>query len=175
MQTPVSRKINIVGSLPAGDSVDRRRRAVFSVPLCMECNKKHSDRSEAQKNAQLQAHLTAVVVGLALVVAALGLGVVDIGSNAPLGLFLLGIIGGAGYLLPAGLLLARTQRIPPPLETHLVRTTLSVQAPVEPAAETYFDFRNQEYAQIFRDSNPKAALGKVEELLITPESPTPQD
>jgi hypothetical protein len=174
MKTPASRKTNVVGSLPTGGTLGRRR-AVFSVPICSECRQVYLAKSEAQKNARLQAHLTALIVGLALVVAAVGLDVIDMSRNAAVGLLLVGIIAGVGYLLPVGFLLERAGRIPPMRETHLVRTTLSVRAPEEQVAESYFDFRNKEYAQLFRESNPKAAVSEVEEVTIQPESTREKD
>jgi hypothetical protein len=170
MKTPADHKTSVIGSLPTGGTMGRRRRAVFSVPICTECRQKYSAKSEAQKNARLQAHLTALIVGLGLVVAAVGLDVIDMSRNAAVGLLLAGIIAGVGYLLTAGFLLPRTQRIPPLPETHLVQSTLKVRAPDEPAAESYFDFRNKEYAKIFRDANSKAALSDVEEVMVGPRS-----
>jgi hypothetical protein len=172
MKTPANHKTSVIGSLPAGSSGGRRRRAVFSVPICTECRQKFSARSEAQKNARLQAHLTSLIVGLALVVAAVGLEVIDMSRNAAVGLLLAGIIAGVGYLLPIGFLLARAERISPLRESHLVRTTLLVHPPDEPVAESLFDFRNKEYAQLFRESNPNAAVGEVKQFIYQPESPS---
>jgi hypothetical protein len=172
MKTPANHKTSVIGSLPVGISASRRRRAVFSVPVCTECRQKFSARSEAQKNARLQAHLTSLIVGLALVVAAVGLNVIDMSRNAAVGLLLAGIIAGVGYLLPVVFLLDRAERVSPHRESHLVRTTLLVRPPDEPVAESLFDFRNKGYAQLFRESNPNAAMDDVREFIFQPESPS---
>lgn len=170
MKTPADHKTSVIGSLPTGRIVGQRRRAVFSVPICPECRQKFSAKSEAQKNARLQAHLTSLIIGLVLVIAAIALDVIDMSRNAAVGLLLVAIITGVGYLLPVGFLLQRAERFPAPHETHLVRTTLTVRPPDEPIAESYFDFRNGEYAQLFRDSNPATVMSEVEEILIQMES-----
>ncbi len=170
MKTPADYKTSVIGSLPVGIISSKRRRAVFSVPICTECRQKFSARSEPQKNARLQAHLTSLIVGLALVIAAVGLEVIDMSRNAAVGLLLAGIIAGVGYLLPVGFLLERAERISPLRESHLVRTTVLVRPPEEPVAESLFDFRNQEYAQLFRKSNPNTAAGEIEEIVFQPEN-----
>jgi hypothetical protein len=175
MSTPADHKLSVPGSLPVGFPSHRRRRAVFSVPVCADCRRQYNARSEAQKNARLQAHLSSLIVGLALVVVAIGLDFINMDRNAAVGLLLVGIIAGIGYLLPVGFLLERTKRIPPLRESYLVRSTLSIRAPDEPAAETLFDFRNQDYANLFWESNPKVALGNVREITIQPKKAANED
>ncbi|MGD8815418.1 MAG: hypothetical protein PVI78_13175 [Anaerolineales bacterium] len=153
MAEPSADRLPIVGSLPAGVNTTRRRRAAFRLPLCRDCYAKSIARSNAQKNAQLQAHLTSVLVGLALVVIALGLGVVDLAESIPLGLLILAVVAGVGYLLPLGLLLQRVKRAAPLLESFLVRTTLRIRPPEDETPKTLFDFRNRDYAEIFLKAN----------------------
>jgi len=172
-QTPVDSSISITGSLPIGDSPDMRRRAVFRLPLCAECRQKSTALSEAQKNVRLQAQLTALVLGLASVVVALGLGVIDLGSSLPLGLALLAGIVGVGFLLPLGLLLPRIKTASPLRETYLIRTTLNVRAPEEPTAQSWFDFRNEGYANLFWDSNQRGVVGSAVEVVIQQEGSSP--
>lgn len=173
LQTPASSSISITGSLPVGDSRDSRRRAVFRLPLCAECRQKSTALSEEQKNIRLQAQLTALVLGLASVVVALGLGVVDFNNSLPLGLALLAGIVGVGFLLPLGLLFPRIRSATPLRETYLIRTTLQVRAPEEPAAQSWFDFRNQGYAQLFFDSNQRGVVQSVAEVMIQQEGSAP--
>ena len=173
LSSPASSGITINGSLPIGDDRERRRRAIFRLPLCAECRRKSTALSAAQKNGRVQAHLTAMLVGLALFVAALGLGVVDLSRNMTVGLLLLGLVAGVGYLLPLGLLLPRARRAPPLRETYMIGTTLRVRIPEEKVAESFFDFRNPGYAQLFWESNSKAAVAPVEELIIQTDAPTP--
>lgn len=172
-QTPAGSSISITGSLPIGESPDRRRRAVFRLPLCADCRRKSTALSAAQKNVRLQAQLTALVLGLASVVVALGLGVVDFTSSLPLGLTLLAVIVGVGFLLPLGLLLPRIRSASPLRETYLTQTTLTVRAPEERVAESWFEFRNDGYAQLFFDSNQRGVVGPVEEVMIQQEGIAP--
>ncbi len=163
---PATGRITVTGSLPAGVDLVTWRRANFRLPLCEECSKKSTALSGAQKNAQLQAHLISMLVGMALFVAALGLGVVDLGGNIAVGMLLLAIIAAAGYALPLGLLLPRARRAPPLREAYLVQTTLQVREPEGDIAESYFDFRNADYANLFWESNPNSVAAAVEELEI---------
>ena len=175
MKTPATGRLAISGSLPEGEDPDRRRRAVFGLPLCDDCRRKSNALSGAQRTARLQAHLTAMLVGLALVVVALGLGVVDFNRGIGFGLLMLGIIASVGYVLPLGLLLPRTKNAPPLVDAQLIKTTLRVQPPEKRAAETLFEFRNEDYAQLFLKSNPISAVTPVEKLIIQPDIPVPED
>jgi ribosomal protein S27E len=172
-QTPADSSVSITGSLPVGDSPDRRRRAVFRLPLCAECRQKSTALSEAQKNVRLQAQLTALVLGLAALVVALGLGVVDFSNSLPLGLAILAGIVGVGFLLPLGLLLPRIRTASPLRETYMIRTTLNVRAPEEPAAQSWFDFRNEGYAKLFWESNQRGVAGSKVEVIIQQEGSSP--
>ena len=173
-QTPVDSSVSITGSLPVGDSPDRRRRAVFRLPLCAECRQKSTALSETQKNVRLQAQLTALVLGLASVVAALGLGVIDLSNSLPLGLALLAGIVGVGFLLPLGLLLPRMRSASPLRETYLIRTTLDVRSPEEPLAQSWFDFRNEGYAKLFWESNQRGVVGSAVEVISQQEDSAPE-
>jgi hypothetical protein len=173
--SPASKIMTVSGSLPVGDSPVRWRKANFRLPLCAECQRKSTALSGAQKNTRLQVHLTAMLVGLGLLVAALGLGVVDLSGNMPVGLLLLAVIGATGYLLPLGLLLPRVRRAPPLWEAYIVETTLHVRKPEGEIAESYFEFRNADYAQLFWESNPHSVEAQVEEFEIQTELPTPEE
>jgi hypothetical protein len=73
-----------------------------------------------------------------------------------------------------GLLLPRARHAPPLREAYLARTTLQVRPPDEVVAETYFDFRNAKYAQLFWEANKKAAVSGVGVIMPQAESPPPQ-
>lgn len=168
--SPAESWIAIRGSLPIGNNPAQWRRANFRLPLCAKCHKTATARSIGQRNARLQAHLTSMVVGLALVVAAMSLGVIDFARNFSIGLLLLGIFAVAGYLLPLGLLLPRARSARPSPETSLIETTLQMHESTGNIAESFFDFRNESYARLFFKFNPNSVVGEVKELEMQAEA-----
>ena len=173
--SPAKNIMSISGALPTGDAPARWRRTNFRMPLCAECNAKSSALSGGQKGARLQVHLTAMLVGLGLLVVALGLGVVDLNSNMAGGLLLLAVIGVVGYAMPLGLMLPRVGKKAPSRDAFLVQTTLHVRKPAGDIAESYFDFRNADYAKLFWESNPHSVEAQVEELEIQAEPSTSEE
>jgi ribosomal protein S27E len=169
MTEPATHKYSVVGSLPVSVETASRRRASFRLPLCEECHSKLNERSNAQKSAQLQVHLTSALVALGLLILTLGLEIVDLSGNISLELLILAAIGGLGYILPLTLLLPRTKRVGLLLETQMVRTTLQIQPPEEEVPNTSFDFRNRDYAELFLNANKDAATGKAEVIEIQAE------
>jgi hypothetical protein len=85
------------------------------------------------------------------------------------GLLLLAVIGAVGYAMPLGLMLPRVGKKTPSRDAYLVQTTLHVRQPEGDIAESYFDFRNEDYAKHFWDSNPNSVEAQVEELEIQAE------
>jgi hypothetical protein len=169
MKTPATRNFSVVGSLPVSVETTRRRRASFRLPLCVACHSKLSERSGAQKSAQIQVHLTSALVALGLLIIALGLEIVDLSGNISRQLLMLAALGVLGYFLPLVVLLPRIKRVGRLLETQLVLTTLQIQPPEEEAPNTVFDFRNREYAELFLSANKESATGKAEVIRIPAE------
>lgn len=160
MRQPVRGRLAVLGTLPRGQGIGQRRPATFNLPLCAECHKRASQRSEEEKSARLQAFLVATLVTLVVLVAVLAWGIIDIGEQGLTGAFLLMILAVLGFSVPVWILLSRLSDFPPPLDAAYIRSTLLV--PREPQGlETVFEWRNEAYAESFLEVNEPNAISKV--------------
>jgi hypothetical protein len=160
MRQPVRGRLAVIGTLPRGQGIGQRQSATFNLPLCAECHQRASQRSEEEKSARLQAFLLATLAALVVLVAVLAWGVIDIAEQGLIGAFLLMILAVLGFSAPAWFLLNRLQDFPPPHDAAYVRSTLLV--PREPQGlETVFEWRNEGYAEHFRDTNEANAISSV--------------
>lgn len=160
MRQPVRGRLAVLGTLPRGQGIGQRQPATFNLPLCAECHKRASRRSEEEKSARLQAFLLATLAALVVLVAVLAWGVIDLAEQGLTGAFLLMILAVLGFSIPAWFLLNRLQDFPPPIDAAYVRSTLLV--PREPQGlETVFEWRNEAYAEHFRAANEATAISGV--------------
>jgi hypothetical protein len=160
MRQPVRGRLAVLGTLPRGQGIGQRRPATFNLPLCAECHKRASQRSEEEKSARLQAYLVATLVALVVLVAVLAWGIIDIADQGLTGAFLLMILAVLGFTVPAWIMLNRLRDFPPPLDSAYVRSTLLV--PREPQGlETVFEWRHEAYAERFLEVNEPNAISNV--------------
>jgi hypothetical protein len=158
--TPARHKLNVRGSLPAGQVLGQRRPTRFAIPLCNRCHKRAGSRTPEERSARLQAYLISALVALFVLVVTLLLNVVDLqGGNAVSGLLLL-IILVLGYAIPAVMLSSRANRFLPPEDALYVQTTLLVPEETQ-GLETAFEWRNRDYAERFLGANQEAVLGRA--------------
>jgi hypothetical protein len=163
MATPARHKLNVRGSLPAGQVLGQRRPTRFAIPLCSRCHKRAGSRTPEERSARLQAYLISALVALFVLIVTLLLNVVDLqGGNAVSGLLLL-IILVLGYAIPAVMLSSRANRFLPPEDALYVQTTLLVPEETQ-GLETAFEWRNREYAERFLGANQEAILGRAIEV-----------
>ena len=132
----------------------------FEVPLCEVCHQRTTERSAEQKSARIIAHLSSVLIAAALVVAALGVGLVSIEDIGLADFLLLGTLAIVGYALPAVLLLGRSSRLPPSPDAQFVRTTMRFGKP-EDGRGIMFGFRNRGYAERFSGTNSENVIGEL--------------
>lgn len=158
-QTPVRGRLSIVSSLPQGREVGQRKATTFNLPLCADCHKRASKRSEAERNAQLQAHLVSALIALGAVVVALALGLNPLEEGA-LGILILVMLAALGYALPVIVLLNRIGPFPISEDAAYVRSTLFIPSEVQ-GLETAFEWRNQTYAERFHQANHEIAVGQI--------------
>jgi hypothetical protein len=160
MRQPVRGRLAVLGTLPRGQEIGQRQPATFNLPLCTECHRRASRRSQEEKSARLQAYLLSTLAALVVLVAVLAWGVIDIAEQGLTGAFMLMILAVLGFSAPAWFLLNRLQDFPPPLDAAYVRSTLLV--PREPQGlETVFEWRNEAYAELFWEANEPIAISKV--------------
>jgi hypothetical protein len=159
-QTPERGKLAVAGTLPEGQGMGQRKVTRFEVPLCGNCRKRATAKSEDASAAQVQAHLISAIVGMVLVVGALALDIIDPRNLGVVDLFLGLILLIVGYGGPAYFLLNRVGNYLPPADARYVRTTLLVPSETQ-GLETAFEWRNQEYARRFHDANQANVLGGV--------------
>ncbi len=170
LRSPVRGWLAVVADLPAEQQLAQQRTVTLRVPLCQECQRRATARSEAEKAARLQAHLLSLLIALLLVVGALALSVVTASDLLTLG-FLLVVLAALGYTAPALFLLSRAGRHPPPPDARYVRTTLLI--PVEDRGlEIPFEWRNRGYAERFLEANRDLATGGVVEVKDRLDLPT---
>jgi hypothetical protein len=159
MRKPVRGKLTTQGTLPAGQAIGQRQTITFTIPLCAQCRKRASRRSEEEKNVRLQAHLISALGAMVLVVVALAW-VVDIRAQPLVSSLILVIMAALGYSIPAMAQLNRLQPMPPPPDAMYVQSTLLIPKDVQ-GLETAFEWRNQEYAGLFHELNSRHTLGKI--------------
>jgi hypothetical protein len=158
-QTPVRGRLAKVGSLPQGHEVGQREATTFNIPLCADCHKRAAERSEAERNARLQAHLISALIALVAMVAALALGLNPL-EEGPLGILILVMLGVLGYALPAIVLLNRFGPHPISEDAAYVRSTLFIPSETQ-GLETAFEWRNETYAERFHQANHEATVGQI--------------
>jgi hypothetical protein len=158
--SPARQRLTVIGSRPDGQAVGKRRRTAYQLPLCRNCHRRATTRSEEEKSARLQAHLVSALFALILLVIALALRVVNPASGLEIAGFLILIVLVLGYTMPALLLLGRMNRYAPPPDADYVRTTLMVPETAQ-GLETAFEWRNGDYARLFADANRESLLGSV--------------
>lgn len=170
-QTPVRGRLAVVSTLPQGREVGQRVTTTFNLPLCADCHKRAAERSEAERNARLQAHLVSALIALISVVAALALGLKPL-DEGPAGILILIMLAVLGYALPAIVLLNRIGPFPVSVDAAYVRSTLLVPSEVQ-GLETAFEWRNKTYAERFHQANHEITVGqiaKVKDRIQTPQS-----
>jgi hypothetical protein len=160
LRRPVSLGATVRGTLPDPNNPGERNPLAFSLPLCRDCKRRADARSEEEKSALLQAHLISGIVAVFLVVIALVAGLVNVGTDPMISIFVLLLLGVLGYGLPAVFLLSRANRFPPPYDAAYVLSTLLV---VDDAGDiqTAFEWRNDGYAELFRQVNRQNAIGET--------------
>jgi hypothetical protein len=169
LRSSARRSLVVVGvaSGPSGQP----RRASYTLPLCSGCYARARAKSDEERNARLMAHLISILVAAVVMVGALALQLVPF-ETPLIAAALLGVLGIAGYGLPALLLLGRAGRFRPPADALLVRSTLLVSA--HPGAgETLFDWRNPGYASHFLEANAGESgetIFEVADPLLRPDS-----
>lgn len=157
LRIPAGRSLIVLAPAPPG----AQRRAVrLAVPLCHDCFRRSNARSPEESGSKLQAHLISALAALLLVISTLALGIVDLGEAPGVGVLVLLILAVVGYGVPAFFLLGRSNRFPPPADALFVRSTLIINTEAEPAGLT-FSWRNRGFAELFHETNSKAAQGPV--------------
>lgn len=169
LRIPASRTLSVLAPAPPGS---QRRVVRLNAPLCYECFHRANARSAEESAARLQAHLISALVAMLLVVLALGVRLVNLQESPGIGLLVLLILGVVGYGVPAFFLLGRSSRFPPPADALYVRSTLIVLPEAEPAGLT-FSWRNPGFADLFFETNNKAAAGLVVQVADQPASNEP--
>jgi len=160
MASPARNRLTIVGTAPLGQAVGQRKISRYTVPLCRSCYRRATARTPEEKNARLNAHLISALIALALLVAALALGLIDPAKSLPMAVVLMLILLVVGYALPAAVLLGRAGRFPPTADARYVRTTLLIPESSQ-GLETAFEWRNQRYAEEFHQANHQRVLAGV--------------
>jgi hypothetical protein len=168
-QTPVRGRLAVVSSLPQGREVGQRKATTFNLPLCADCHKRAAERSEAEKNARLQAHLISALIAMISMVAALALGLKPL-EEGPLGILILVILAVLGYTLPVIVLLNRIGPFPVSGDAAYVRSTLLIPSEVQ-GLETAFEWRNETYAERFHQANHEITIGQIVKVKDRSQSP----
>ncbi|MCK5646450.1 MAG: hypothetical protein KAH97_06685 [Anaerolineales bacterium] len=179
LQMPVKLAAAVRGTLPDPQQPGDRKQKIFKLPLCGNCENRAKASSEEERSAKLQAHIISGIVAVILIVLVLIFGSSSFSSGSFIGALITIIVGILGYGIPAILLLNRASAYPPPYDAAYVLTTLRV---VDLTTDnlTAFEWRNQGYAELFRQVNRKSAqenIARVEDLmvLIEPAPPEPTE
>jgi hypothetical protein len=173
LRMPVSLAANVRGTLPDPEQPGMRKPLTFKLPLCRDCEQRAKASTDEERSAKTQAHIISGIVAAFLLVIALIAGIARFEPNAFEGIMVLLIVGVLGYGVPAVFLLNRASSYPPPYDAAYVFTTLRV-ADDAGDESTAFEWRNQGYAELFRQVNRRNAedsISRVEDLmmLIEPE------
>ena len=163
LRTPVVLGVTVNGTLPDFKRPGARSSAAFRLPLCEQDKKRTETPSEAAKNALLQAHLISGVVAVFAMILFLVSGAVNPREELLLGGVMMILIAILGYGIPAIILLGRANRYPPTHDAAYVQTTLRVLDDLGDL-ETAFEWRNEGYAELFRQVNRQRAAGPVERV-----------
>lgn len=179
LQMPVKLAAAVRGTLPDPQQPGERKQKIFKLPLCQNCEKQAKASSEEERSAKLQAHMISGIVAVILIALVLIFGSSSFSPGSFIGALITVIVGILGYGIPAILLLNRANAYPPPYDAAYVLTTLRV---VDDAGDnlTAFEWRNQGYAELFRQVNRRSAqekIARVEDLmvLIDPAPPEPPE
>jgi transposase-like protein len=132
----------------------------FQTPLCQDCYRRSTAKTEEERTAGLIAHLSAALIAAVLIVLALASGLIDLRGSLLVALLLTVILGALGYGIPARILLSRQRGYPAPADSLYVRSTMLVQ-PRPDSGKLAFSWRNARYAERFRDVNPETAEQQV--------------
>ena len=135
----------------------------FPIPLCDDCHRRTTQRSDEQRSARTIAHLGSVLIAAALVVGALVSGLVSLDDFGLVDALVLATLTIAGYAIPALLLLGRASRQPPHPDAVFVGTTMRFGAAPE-AGGVLFGFRNRGYAERFAAANQEHLLGGLQRM-----------
>jgi hypothetical protein len=163
LSSPIQSWLAVSATIP-GETEDQAREVTkFRVPLCSACRKRAADQGEPEKKARKQAIMISALVALALVLIALGTGLIAGLENLLLAAFLLIILAVLGFGIPALILLARCNNYPPPSDAVFVLSTLYIP-PSSPANTTIFDWRNRGYAELFYRANRNQSLEPVQKI-----------
>jgi hypothetical protein len=168
LRMPVSLAANVRGTLPDPEQPGMRKPLTFKLPLCRACELRAKASTDEERSAKVQAHIISGIVAAFLIVIALIAGIARFDPNAFEGIMVLLIVGVLGYGVPAVFLLNRASSYPPPYDAAYVFTTLRV-ADDAGDESTAFEWRNQGYAELFRQvnrRNAEDAINQVEDLMM---------
>jgi hypothetical protein len=150
-----------------------RKPLTFRLPLCRNCENRAKASTDEERSAKIQAHAISGIVAIFMIVIVLIAGIARFEPNALEGIMVLLIVGVLSYAIPAVLLLNRASSYPPPYDAAYVLTTLRVADDAGDEA-TAFEWRNQGYAELFRQVNRRNAedsIPRVEDLMMLVEPP----
>jgi hypothetical protein len=170
LRSPVTLAASIRGSLPDPDNPEERKSVSFQLPLCRDCRRRAEANSPEERTARIQAHLVAALTALLAILLSLAVGLVDLSTQPLFGAVGLVLVAALGYTIPALILLGRASRFPPPRDAAIVLSTLRVSADAG-EGRTAFEWRNQGYAELFRQvnrHNVSVTVEAVEDLTILP-------
>ncbi len=173
LQMQVSLAAAVRGTLPDPEQPGMRKPLTFKLPLCRNCENRAKASTDEERSAKIQAHAISGIVAIFMIVIILIAGIASFEPNALEGIMVLLIVGVLSYAIPAVLLLNRASSYPPPYDAAYVLTTLRV---ADDAGDevTAFEWRNQGYAELFRQVNRRNAedsISKVEDLMMLIEPP----
>jgi hypothetical protein len=116
-------------------------------------------RSQDENNARIIAFLVSGVIALIAIVAPLLFGILDFEANAFLSIILLLVLGVLGFSIPLLIWSSVAKKYPPPRDAAFVLSTLLV---LESDADlTQFEWRNNGYAELFRQVNIENSKGSL--------------
>jgi hypothetical protein len=159
-RAPARRRLTVVGSTPSGNGIGKRQRRLFTLPLCQQCYRRATARSDEEKAARAQALLVSALIAMIMVVGGLATRLVNLRDDPLTSLVVLGILAVIGFAFPAIFLLGRTGHFMPPPDAAYVRSTLLVPDDSQ-GLETAFEWRSEGYAVRFRQSNAQLAVSSV--------------
>lgn len=171
LQMPVSLAAAVRGTLPDPAQSNIRKPRVFKLPLCKNCENRAKASTDEERAARTQAYLISGAVSVVLMLLVLLLRIAPFDSSVLEGLMVLLIIGILAFVGPLLFLLNRASKYPPPYDAAYVLTTLRV---ADDAGEglTAFEWRNEGYAELFRQVNRRMAdenIVKVEDVVLLTE------
>ena len=173
LQMPVSLAAAVRGTLPDPEQPGMRKPLTFKLPLCRNCENRAKASTGEERSAKIQAHAISGIAAIFMIVIILIAGIARFEPNALEGIMVLLIVGVLSYAIPAVLLLNRASSYPPPYDAAFVLTTLRVADNAGDEA-TAFEWRNQGYAELFRQVNRRNAedsIPRVKDLMMLIEPP----